>query len=90
MSLYKAGGHCEKSGSYSVPDRGIGARIAPGLGPDWMGLQPAKESAAIFSGIPVLRGDFGGGGGGVRQNVEGASGCWCCRCHEEGSEGRVI
>jgi hypothetical protein len=32
-----------------------------------MGLQLAKQSAAIFSGIPVLRGDFGGGGGKVRQ-----------------------
>ena len=63
-STYILCGHCEKSGSYSVPDRGIGARIAPGLISEGMGLQPAKQSAAIFSGIPVLRGDFGEGGGG--------------------------
>jgi len=62
-------GQCEKSGSYSVPDRGIGACIAPRLVPDWKGQHPAKQSAAIFSGIPVLRGDFGEGGGEVRQQV---------------------
>jgi hypothetical protein len=39
----------------------------PGLGQNWKGLQSAKQSAAIFSGIPVLRGDFGGGCGRVRQ-----------------------
>jgi len=37
--------------------------------PDWKGQHPAKQSAAIFSGIPVLRGDFGEGGGEVRQQV---------------------
>jgi len=30
-------------------------------------LGPAKQSAAIFSEIPVLRGDFGEGGGEVRR-----------------------
>ena len=52
-----------------VVKRGIGARIGSGLGPHCKGLQPVKQSAAIFSGIPVLRGDFGGGGGRVRQEL---------------------
>jgi hypothetical protein len=50
-----------------MPHRGIGACIAPGLGLGWKGQRSAKQSAAIFSGIPVLRGDFGRGGERVQQ-----------------------